>query len=151
MSDTEKPHRKLHEIKRHVNEEDTHPLLANLFFCYFFPYICRCTPVTDPDIPDARKSDDTKEATRKLKARWQPEYEEFAQRRRKYEEQVKDNPRYIIPSVHRNTLPFVNSYRRKYEKPEPPSLAKAMLYAGTSFQTICAVICLILGFLFISL
>ena len=106
MSDTQKHHHKLHEVKRHSNEEETHPFIANLFFCYLFPYICRCTPVTDPDIPAARPYDATKDATKKLKSKWQPEYEQFAERRRKYEEKIKQNPGYPIPHYSVITFPY---------------------------------------------
>ena len=124
MSDTEQLHHKPREIKRHANEEDAHPLIANLFFCYFFPYICRRTPLTDPDMPIGRKSDDTKDATRTLKARWQPEYDQYAQRRKQYEEKIKQNPTYVILPLQRNSylLIFIgnniqNQSRHRLQKP----------------------------------
>ncbi|KAA6328714.1 MAG: hypothetical protein EZS28_053686, partial [Streblomastix strix] len=40
-----------------VNLEEKHPFILNLFFIFFFPFICRVKPITNEDIYQIGKKD----------------------------------------------------------------------------------------------
>ncbi|KAK2946055.1 Multidrug resistance-associated protein [Blattamonas nauphoetae] len=66
------------EIPRSVNPEESHPFIANLFMCFIFPFLCKCHPLTDRDIPATHKYDRSKPATVIFQQKWTPVFEKFS-------------------------------------------------------------------------
>ena len=77
-SDSVWKHRK--ELSRPTNQEDLHPFLCNLLYIFYFPFICRSTPITDEDIPVISKEDESESAIDRVRAIWNPIYESYVKK-----------------------------------------------------------------------
>ena len=65
------------EIKRAKNYEDSHLFICNLFFCFMMPFICRCSPITEKNIPNASKDDTCDVVMSKVSPRWKQKYSQY--------------------------------------------------------------------------
>ncbi|KAK2945436.1 Multidrug resistance-associated protein [Blattamonas nauphoetae] len=65
------------EILRKVNPEESHNFIANIFMCFIFPFICKCHPLTDKDMPATHKRDRSKPATATFQKLWAEKFDAY--------------------------------------------------------------------------
>ena len=68
---------KIIETRRAQPLEEKHPFILNLFFGFMFPFICRCDPIINDDIPATMKKDETYYVMKKLSPRWRKMFESY--------------------------------------------------------------------------
>ncbi|KAK2945606.1 Multidrug resistance-associated protein [Blattamonas nauphoetae] len=73
------------EFKRAKNAEEAHPLIANLFFCFYFPFICRCSPIRDQDIYECHSLDKAERNIARAEKYWDKPAEEYLTKRKEFE------------------------------------------------------------------
>ena len=99
-------HRK--EVHRKRNLEDVHPWIANAFFCYFFPLVCRFSPLTDTEMPEACDQDRALDCHAKLKKEWDPKYEKYVEQMNNYEEKKKNSPQFYFTQYYSSLTSIVH-------------------------------------------
>ena len=77
-------------INRKQNSEDTSPFLCNLFYCFYFRYVCRVSPVTDEVIPSVTEQDHASLATDKLRDKWAAAQGQYEAKLKEYEAKSKN-------------------------------------------------------------
>ena len=66
-----------HQVNRRKNYEEDYPFIANFFFCFYCPYICRVKPIVEEDVPIPAKHDQSSYTFRTLRDTWMPIYENY--------------------------------------------------------------------------
>lgn len=77
------------EVKRVNNPEDTSLFIMNLFYCFFFRYVCRLKPIRDSDIYDCSESDRSAPVIDRVVKVWNPRIEKYYKELEDYNEKVK--------------------------------------------------------------
>ncbi|KAK2941288.1 Multidrug resistance-associated protein [Blattamonas nauphoetae] len=67
--------------KPRKNVEDRHNFCFNLFFFFYYPYVCRCKPITNDDIFECAKKDKVSYNIQRSGQRWLKEQEEYLKTR----------------------------------------------------------------------
>ena len=62
---------------RSINLEQRSPCFCNIFFCFYFAYICRIQPISEEDVPVIAQSDNAADNTDILRSKWQPLYDAY--------------------------------------------------------------------------
>ncbi|KAK2963510.1 Multidrug resistance-associated protein [Blattamonas nauphoetae] len=86
------PIQKKEEFVRKPNREERHCCFANWLFCFIFPYVCSCHPLTDKDLPVVHKNDKSKPATEKFLKRYRERFEQYMEKLTAYEQRLAANP-----------------------------------------------------------
>ena len=68
---------KIIETRRVQPKEEKHPFILNLFFGFMFPFICRCDPIINEDIPATMKKDETYQVMKTLSPRWRKMFDSY--------------------------------------------------------------------------
>lgn len=84
-----------YEWKRTKNLEEAYPFICNLFFFFYFPYICRIKPIREEDIPVIAEEDKSELNTKKLKDHWDSLLVQYLKDLKEYEEKLKENPEFV--------------------------------------------------------
>lgn len=84
------------EMKRNKNYEESSPFILNLFFCFYFPYICRIKPLREENVPYISKKDKSSLSTEKLKKNWDAKYEEYVKKKAEYEKNQEKNQEFFV-------------------------------------------------------
>lgn len=79
------------EWKRAKNLEESSPFIFNLFFFFYFPYICRIKPIREEDIPVIAEEDESELNTKKLKDHWDSLTEQYLKELKEFEQKQKEN------------------------------------------------------------
>jgi hypothetical protein len=74
------------EIKRLNNLEERHFMMCNVFFIFFFQFVCRREPLKNENIPLREEGDDTRNSYLSLKKNWQKSYLKYMKDIKVYEE-----------------------------------------------------------------
>lgn len=82
------------EIHRKPNGEYHSLLIFNIWYCFFFRFVCRCDPIQDEDIYDVNPENRTDYVTDKGDKYWNKVYKEYDEKRKKYEDEKKKNPKF---------------------------------------------------------
>ena len=83
-------------LRRVENYEQKNSFFSNLFYCFFYPYVCRLQPITDEDIPDVSYEDSTKVTTEKLVKEWNGQLSEYYRRCAEYDKGKKDSNLFVF-------------------------------------------------------
>lgn len=78
------------EIVRKKNLEERSFCLFNICFCFMFPFVCRCKPIKDEDIPSPMEKDTSKVVMKRLDPAWFGKYKEYISEKEKYEAKKKE-------------------------------------------------------------
>ena len=65
-------------LDRTRNTEEHSFWFFNLFYCFYFPYICRCSSIYDRDVPIVSKEDRCAAQSQKLARTYKPVFESYA-------------------------------------------------------------------------
>ena len=65
------------EVKRRQPLEEQHNCFLNLLLCFIVPFVCRCQPVVDEDMPATMKKDRSYDVMRSLSPRWRKVFQEY--------------------------------------------------------------------------
>ena len=79
---------------RSTNYEERMWWCCNLFYCFYFPYICKIDAITEEDVPVIAEQDKTEINAAKFKSKWDPAYKEYTQRREQYLKAKYENPKF---------------------------------------------------------
>ena len=134
QSSNQSNEQKQSEWIRSKNWEEASPFICNLFFCFYFPFICRIDPLTEDDVPVVAETDKSERSTEILRKKWQPLYQEFVNG-------IKNAQEYACFLLSLSSL-FLSDTSKQ---PQPPSLIKATASAFVSPLLICAMVCLALA------
>ena len=63
--------------QRGKNYEDSSLFTTNFLFCFYFPYICRVTPLVEDDVPVPSANDRSEVTVEQLRAKWSPLFNEY--------------------------------------------------------------------------
>lgn len=80
------------------NLEEKHPLLCNLFYCFFFPYVCRCSPLELWEIFEVHTSDLAEVAVERGERGFAKRCEKYYKELAAYEKEKVKNPDAKEPS-----------------------------------------------------
>ncbi|KAK2950278.1 Multidrug resistance-associated protein [Blattamonas nauphoetae] len=80
------------EIKRKVNLEEKHNCFFNLFFCFYFPFICRCSPVGDSDIWECDSKDKAGYNIGRAEKQWDKPSAKYLAEAKEYEAEKTADP-----------------------------------------------------------
>ena len=72
------------EIKRSVALEERHLCICNLFYCFLFPLICRCSPIMDADIPMTMTGDRSEDIMTNLSPSWKQAYSDYLKKKQEF-------------------------------------------------------------------
>ncbi|KAK2958121.1 Multidrug resistance-associated protein [Blattamonas nauphoetae] len=86
------PIQKKGDFVRRANGEERCCCFANWLFCFIFPYVCSCHPLTDKDLPVVHKNDKAKPATETFLNRYRESYEQYMKLLTAYKQRVEANP-----------------------------------------------------------
>lgn len=78
------------EIQRKPNAEYNSFIFLNIWFCFYFRFVCRCTPIQDEDIYDINPENKTDLVTYRTTKYWEEVYKEYDEKRNKYENEKKN-------------------------------------------------------------
>ena len=84
------------EWKRSTNYEQEMFWFLNFFYCFYFPYTCRCDPLTEEDVPVIAEKDTTKKNYETLNKVWSPRIREYEKNKRQYDQDKLANPECVI-------------------------------------------------------
>lgn len=79
------------EWKRSKNWEESSPFICNLFFCFYFPFVCRFSPLREENVPEIYKEDKSDSNTERLSKYWNPAFLEYVEKNEKFESEVNNN------------------------------------------------------------
>ncbi|KAK2956863.1 Multidrug resistance-associated protein [Blattamonas nauphoetae] len=80
------------EFVRPKNSETSNFILCNMFYVFFFRFVCRCSPLKDEDIWDVSQSDSSQKNYERVHACWEKRYSRYLDERIEYERQKAANP-----------------------------------------------------------
>lgn len=80
------------------NLEEKHCLLLNMFFCFFFPMVCRCSPLGLDDIPVVHSKDLAEIAIERAEKGFAKRYDKYLKEKVIYEKKKQLNPNLKPPS-----------------------------------------------------
>ena len=72
------------EYRREQPLEEKHNFFQNLFLCFIVPFVCRCEPVTDRDMPATMQKDRSYNVMRTLSPKWRQTF-------LKYQNEIEEN------------------------------------------------------------
>lgn len=84
------------EIQRKPNAEYNSFFLSNIWFCFYFRFVCRCSPIQDEDIYDINPDNKTDLATDRITRFWNKVFKEYDDKRKDYESEKLKNPEFDI-------------------------------------------------------
>lgn len=84
------------EWKRYKNWEESSPLICNLFYFFYFPFICRIAPIHEEDIPQISDKDKSKLNIDAFRSKWEPAVKEYNEKMAEYERKQKINKKYVL-------------------------------------------------------
>lgn len=84
------------EWKRYKNWEESSPLICNLFYCFYFPFICRIAPLREENIPQISENDKSQLNTDIFREQWEPVAKEYGEKMLEYERKKKINKKFVI-------------------------------------------------------
>ena len=87
------------EIKRKPNSEFTNPFLCNLFYCFYFQFVCKCSYIADEDIFDVHPRNATDRVTKIAEEHWQKRYAEYLLELAQYDKEKSENPQYAFAII----------------------------------------------------
>ena len=87
------------EIHRKPNTEYKHLCIANLFFMFYFQFVCRVNYVQDEDIYDIHPKDKTIDVTERSQKYWNDMYNDYLRKLAHYEEEKENDPKFDIVSI----------------------------------------------------
>ena len=82
------------EFVRPINEEEHSFFILNLFYCFFFPFVCRKTPIQNKDIPYCAKNDKSELVLSKVSKNWNPKVNKYLNELSDYEAARKENTKF---------------------------------------------------------
>lgn len=112
--------------KKKKNLESSCNWVLNVFFCFFFPFVCRISPVNDEDIYEVDKNDACEKNGKAMEKRWKNQC-------RIYEEKLES---------YRNTS--VKEYNKLLKK--KPSLGKILVFGFDNLQLLLGIFCFLCQF-----
>lgn len=144
------------EWKRSKNWEEASPLLCNIFYCFYFPFICRIAPLREENIPQISDKDKSQLNTDMFRSNWDPVTREYGRQMAEYERKHKLNRQFVFfffflllsREIEFLLIFFKIFSDHSIKKPKYPSLLKIILKSYFDLQLFCAVICLLLSFVF---
>ncbi|KAK2954114.1 Multidrug resistance-associated protein [Blattamonas nauphoetae] len=80
------------EFVRQKNLEESHNWIANLFFCFYCPLVCRCSPVTDKDIYECHSLDRASRNIGRAEKLWEQPAHDYITKRKAFEEEKERDP-----------------------------------------------------------
>lgn len=84
------------EFHRKPNSEYISPLIANIWYCFYFQYVCKCSPVQDEDIYDVNPDNKTSKVTEEGERRWEKVYSKYKRELEEYNNKKKLNPKFFF-------------------------------------------------------
>ena len=88
------------EWKRSTNYEEAMPFICNIFYFFYFPYVCRIAPLMEEDIPQIAEADKGRDMTTKLSNNWTPLFNQYISDLDEYHKQVKASPKFFFQPVY---------------------------------------------------
>lgn len=95
------------EIHRKPNAEYNSLFLLNIWFCFYFRFVCRCIPIQDEDIYEINPENKTDLVTDKVAKYWGRIYKEYVGKSEEYENERKINPKFKIVEYSYNLYYFI--------------------------------------------
>lgn len=114
------------EGKKKKNLESSCNWFLNVFFCFFFPFVCRISPINDEDIYEVDKNDACEKNGKAMEKRWKKQC-------RIYEEKLES---------YRNTN--TKEYYKLLKK--KPSLGKILIFGFDNLQLLLGIFCFLCQF-----
>ncbi|KAA6387486.1 MAG: putative ABC transporter C family member 12, partial [Streblomastix strix] len=108
------------QVKRKRNSEEAHCLLANIFMCFYFPFVFKRTSISETDIYECHKGDKGRVTTEYGEKFWRKRYERYKSELEQHEQLKKDNP------------------EAKLKAPSPPSFFQLLIIGIGSWKLIAA-------------
>ena len=84
------------EIHRKKNSEYYSPALLNILYCFYFQFVCKCSPIVDEDIYDIDPRNKTELVTKKAEDYWGKQMNSYRDRVKQYEESNDNNPQFDV-------------------------------------------------------
>lgn len=143
------------EWNRYKNWEEASPLICNLFYCFYFPFICRVAPLREENIPQISDVDKSQLNTDMFRSNWEPVAKEYEEKMAEYERKKKINKKFVFILIFLKTnfeciyiyiCIFNNVSDKSLKKPKYPSLLKIIFKTYMDWQLFFAVICLLISF-----
>ena len=78
---------------RSKNYEDSAYFPTNFLFCFYFPYICRISPLIEDDVPVPAEDDRTDVTVNQISAKWVPLHEQYLADLEQFERSKETNPK----------------------------------------------------------
>ncbi|KAK2960698.1 Multidrug resistance-associated protein [Blattamonas nauphoetae] len=71
--------------KPRKNLEDSHNFFSTLFYCFYYPFICRCKPITNDDVYECGKKDKVSYSLSHSGQRWIQKQEDYLKARAEWD------------------------------------------------------------------
>lgn len=84
------------EWKRCKNWEEASPLICNIFYCFYFPFICRIAPLREENIPQISDKDKSQLNTDIFRSKWDPVARGYGRQMAEYERKHKLNRQFVL-------------------------------------------------------
>ena len=86
----------IRNTKRKPNSEYNSPFICNLFFCFFFQFVCRLSDVQDEDIYDVHPMDRTETVTKDGEEFWNKRRDRYFRLLEQYEHDKDAHPGFVL-------------------------------------------------------
>lgn len=84
------------EVKRKPNAEYNSFFFFNIWYCFYFRFVCRCDPIRDEDIYDINPDNRTDLVTDRTQKYWEKKFKEYDEERKEYEKEKSSNPEFAV-------------------------------------------------------
>ncbi|KAA6388416.1 MAG: hypothetical protein EZS28_016056, partial [Streblomastix strix] len=108
------------EVKRKKNLEESHCWLMNVFMCFYFPFIFKCSEMSEQDVYECHKRDKGRLTTEYGLKYWRHRYEDYFKLLQEHEQLKKENP------------------NAKLKAPNPPSFFKLVVLGIGTWKLIAS-------------
>ncbi|KAA6365099.1 MAG: hypothetical protein EZS28_039374 [Streblomastix strix] len=115
------------EQKRLENREESHCWLANVFFCFYFPFICKFRPVNNDDVYDNHTDDKCEKSVIRAQQYLYQRMDEYEKAKNKWEEKKIENP------------------GKKFKEPQKPPLLWMLIFGVGTWKLIIGQILLFIS------
>ncbi|KAK2949702.1 Multidrug resistance-associated protein [Blattamonas nauphoetae] len=119
------------EFVRKKNHEESHFWFANLFMCFIFPFVCRCKPVVDEDMPVVHTFDMAKPATERFLKKYRVRFDQYIEELDAYEKK-------------KAAQPADEHHHHKLKEPKRPGMMGMLITTQSSYTFPIGVIMMLL-------
>ena len=138
-----------HEIKRSIALEQRFPFILNLFYCFMFPYICRCSPILDEDMPQVMTVNSGDTVMAKVEPLWTKAHEQYRKDKIEYDQKKADLER-NNPEEAFLIYPYLSFYlislRKKLPPLKAPNIVMVTMKGTFSLQIFLAICVYIISY-----